>query len=86
MVPGDDVAGVIHEVGFGITEFKRGDRVAAFHGPRDPHCTFAEYTVVEANNTFASLIRSASRVNQPSCPRSGSSKTPVPLNPAKNLP
>lgn len=52
MVPGDDVAGIIHEVGSNVTEFKRGDRVAAFHGPGEPHGTFAEYTVVEANTTF----------------------------------
>ncbi|KAB2573747.1 Protein TOXD [Lasiodiplodia theobromae] len=52
MVPGDDVAGVIHQVGSNVTEFKRGDRVAAFHGPGEPHGTFAEYTVVQANTTF----------------------------------
>ena len=28
---GDDVAGVVHSVGSNLVEFKRGDRVAAFH-------------------------------------------------------
>jgi hypothetical protein len=42
--PGDDVAGFVHAVGEGVTEFHVGDRVAAFHEMRTPHGAFAEYT------------------------------------------
>ena len=40
---GDDIAGYIHSVGGDVTEFHKGDRVAAFHqmvtdnGPFSPH-------------------------------------------------
>ncbi|KAI6799897.1 GroES-like protein [Hortaea werneckii] len=49
---GDDIAGVIHEVGEGVTEFKKGDRVAAFHEMLQPHGSYAEYAVAWAHTTF----------------------------------
>ena len=49
---GDDIAGVIESVGSDVTEFKRGDRVAAFHEMRSPHGSFAEYALAPAHTTF----------------------------------
>ena len=49
---GDDIAGTIYEVGEGVTEFKKGDRVAAFHEIMTPHGSYAEYAVAWAHTTF----------------------------------
>ncbi|EMC98990.1 hypothetical protein BAUCODRAFT_386992 [Baudoinia panamericana UAMH 10762] len=49
---GDDIAGTIHAVGDGVTEFKPGDRVAAFHEMLSPHGSYAEYAVAWAHTTF----------------------------------
>lgn len=49
---GDDIAGTVHEVGSNITEFKIGDRVAAFHEMRSPHGSYAEYAVAWGHTTF----------------------------------
>lgn len=49
---GDDVAGYIEAVGQNVTEFKRGDRVAAFHQMTSPHGAFAEYAIAPAKTTF----------------------------------
>jgi len=49
---GDDIAGYVHEVGDGVTEFKKGDRVAAFHEMRQPHGAYAEYAVAWEHTTF----------------------------------
>ncbi|CRG83020.1 hypothetical protein PISL3812_00368 [Talaromyces islandicus] len=49
---GDDIAGIVHEVGAGVTEFKVGDRVAAFHEMRTPGGSYAEYAVAWAYTTF----------------------------------
>lgn len=49
---GDDIAGEVVAVGANVTEFKRGDRVAAFHEMRAPHGSFAEYAVAWAHTTF----------------------------------
>lgn len=38
---GDDISGVVHEVGENVSEFKKGDRVAAFHEMMKP----GEYTM-----------------------------------------
>ena len=49
---GDDIAGTVHAVGENVTEFRAGDRVAAFHRMREPHGSFAEYALAPAITTF----------------------------------
>lgn len=49
---GDDIAGVVVKVGAKVTEFKPGDRVAAFHEMRTPHGSYAEYAVAYQHTTF----------------------------------
>lgn len=49
---GDDIAGIIEKVGENVTEFKPGDKVAAFHEMLDPHGSFAEYAIAWASTTF----------------------------------
>lgn len=48
---GDDVAGTIYEVGEGVSEFKKGDRVTAFHEMFAPGGSYAEYAVAWAHTT-----------------------------------
>ncbi|TRX96115.1 hypothetical protein FHL15_002839 [Xylaria flabelliformis] len=42
---GDDIAGVVHEAGKDVFEFKVGDRVAAFHEMMQPGGSYAEYAI-----------------------------------------
>jgi NADPH2:quinone reductase len=49
---GDDIAGYVEKVGKGVYEFKKGDRVAAFHRMVTPHGSFAEYAIAPAHTTF----------------------------------
>ncbi|GKZ28002.1 hypothetical protein AbraCBS73388_008592, partial [Aspergillus brasiliensis] len=49
---GDDIAGYVHEVGSNVSEFKVGDRVAAFHDFMTPHGSFAEYAIGKVHATF----------------------------------
>ena len=49
---GDDIAGVVHSVGSNVVEFKRGDRVAAFHQMMAPGGSYAEYAVSWDHTTF----------------------------------
>lgn len=37
MNQGDDIAGIVHKVGSAVSEYKPGDRVAAFHRMWQPH-------------------------------------------------
>jgi NADPH2:quinone reductase len=49
---GDDIAGIVEKVGDNVMEFKKGDRVAAFHEMMTPHGSFAEYAIAWAHTTF----------------------------------
>ncbi|KAF1986718.1 GroES-like protein [Aulographum hederae CBS 113979] len=49
---GDDIAGTVHAVGSKVTEFKKGDRVGAFHEMHSPHGSYAEYALAHAHTTF----------------------------------
>ncbi|KAL7939299.1 GroES-like protein [Trichoderma chlorosporum] len=49
---GDDFAGVIHEVGQGVTEFRVGDRVGVFHKVLSPGGGWAEYAIAWESMTF----------------------------------
>lgn len=49
---GDDIAGTVVRVGENVTEFKPGDRVAAFHEMREPGGSFAEYAIAWQQSTF----------------------------------
>ncbi|KAF2173455.1 hypothetical protein M409DRAFT_15737 [Zasmidium cellare ATCC 36951] len=49
---GDDISGVVHEVGEGVTEFRKGDRVAAFHEMLKPGGSYAEYGLSWEHTTF----------------------------------
>jgi NADPH:quinone reductase len=51
---GDDISGIVHEVGEGVHEFKPGDRVMAFHEMMAPGGSYAEYAL-SWNNTTALL-------------------------------
>lgn len=49
---GDDIAGIVEAVGENVVEFKKGDRVAAFHEMMTAHGSFAEYAIAWAHTTF----------------------------------
>jgi NADPH:quinone reductase-like Zn-dependent oxidoreductase len=49
---GDDIAGIVEEVGENVVEFKKGDRVAAYHEIGADHGSFAEYAIAWAYTTF----------------------------------
>lgn len=49
---GDDIAGIVHSVGENITEFKPGDRVAAYHEIGADHGSYAEYAIAWGYTTF----------------------------------
>ncbi|KAK3065918.1 hypothetical protein LTR53_017889 [Teratosphaeriaceae sp. CCFEE 6253] len=49
---GDDISGIVHAVGANVSEFKPGDRVAAFHEMMKPGGSYAEYALSWAHTTF----------------------------------
>lgn len=49
---GDDIADIVEVVGENITEFKLGDRVAAFHEIAKDQESFAEYAIAWGYSTF----------------------------------
>jgi NADPH2:quinone reductase len=49
---GDDIAGIVEEVGEGVKGFKKGDRVAAFHEMMADHGSFAQYGIAWEWCTF----------------------------------
>ncbi|KAI9372971.1 chaperonin 10-like protein [Aspergillus egyptiacus] len=48
---GDDIAGIVEQVGDNVTEFKPGDRVAAFHEMTKPGGSYAEYALAWQHTT-----------------------------------
>lgn len=49
---GDDIAGYVEEVGDGVVNFRKGDRVAAFHEMLTPGGSYAEYGIAWEHTTF----------------------------------
>ncbi|KIW74761.1 hypothetical protein Z517_11531 [Fonsecaea pedrosoi CBS 271.37] len=49
---GDDIAGIIEQVGEMVVGFRKGDRVAAFHQMRTAHGSFAEYAIAPAHTAL----------------------------------
>ncbi|KAK0814343.1 hypothetical protein LTR91_012057 [Friedmanniomyces endolithicus] len=49
---GDDISGIVHAVGANVSEFRPGDRVAAFHEMMKPGGSYAEYALSWAYTTF----------------------------------
>ncbi|KAL2869686.1 zinc-binding alcohol dehydrogenase family protein [Aspergillus lucknowensis] len=49
---GDDIAGTVETVGENVTEFKPGDRVAAFHEMMTSGGSYAEYAIAWQHTTF----------------------------------
>ncbi|KAL4861562.1 hypothetical protein BDV12DRAFT_180040 [Aspergillus spectabilis] len=52
MNSGDDIAGIVESVGPGVTAFRKGDRVAAFHPMGTAGGSFAEFATAPASTTF----------------------------------
>ncbi|KAJ5618823.1 hypothetical protein N7510_002807 [Penicillium lagena] len=49
---GDDIAGYVSAVGDGVQNFRKGDRVAAFHQMMSPNGSYAEYAIAWEHTTF----------------------------------
>ncbi|KAJ5633290.1 hypothetical protein N7490_009629 [Penicillium lividum] len=49
---GDDIAGYVESVGEGVLNFRKGDKVAAFHEMMKPGGSYAEYAIAWEHTTF----------------------------------
>lgn len=49
---GDDIAGFVEAVGQGVSKFRKGDKVAAFHEMMTPAGSYAEYAIAWEHTTF----------------------------------
>ena len=49
---GDDIAGYVEAVGEGVQNFRKGDKVAAFHQMGSPHGSYGEYAIAWEYTTF----------------------------------
>ncbi|KAJ5943800.1 hypothetical protein N7516_003968 [Penicillium verrucosum] len=49
---GDDIAGYVEAVGEGVRNFRKGDKVAAFHQMGSPHGSYGEYAIAWEHTTF----------------------------------
>ncbi|CAI7666940.1 unnamed protein product [Penicillium viridicatum] len=49
---GDDIAGYVEAVGEGVRNFRKGDKVAAFHEMLSPHGSYGEYAIAWEHTTF----------------------------------
>lgn len=49
---GDDVSGIVEEVGRDVWEFRKGDRVAGLHAFPEPYGAYAEYAILPAHQMF----------------------------------
>lgn len=49
---GDDVSGIVEEVGSEVWEFRKGDRVAGMHAFPEPGGAYAEYAILPSHQTF----------------------------------
>jgi NADPH:quinone reductase-like Zn-dependent oxidoreductase len=49
---GDDIAGYVSAVGEGVQNFRKGDKVAAFHEMMTPNGSYAEYAIAWEHTTF----------------------------------
>ncbi|RMJ26963.1 hypothetical protein PHISP_02151 [Aspergillus sp. HF37] len=49
---GDDIAGYVEAVGAGVAQFRKGDRVAAFHEMMTAHGSYAEFAIAWEGSTF----------------------------------
>lgn len=49
---GDDIAGYVEAVGEGVAQFRKGDRVAAFHEMMTAHGSYAEFAIAWEGSTF----------------------------------
>lgn len=52
MNQGDDIAGYVETVGEGVRNFRKGDKVAAFHEMLSPHGSYGEYAIAWEHTTF----------------------------------
>lgn len=52
MDQGDDISGIMSQVGANVRDFKSGDQVTAFHRMFTPSGSYAEYAIALATTTF----------------------------------